>query len=180
MAREEEAAKKGKAGAEEGKSPATKETTNAESIKLIGGLVALGSGLLVLALIAGGALIAGTATAEKIAIGAFGVIGTLVGAYFGQKIGSDGSKDATERANQEATKAQIYAAHLPPNEATEVIKLAHAAATGEELKAPAPTPEHGSADDAGAAGEARAAEEAGAAGEAGAAEGAGGAGKENG
>ena len=186
MASEEEAAKKGKVGAEEGKSPVTKETTNAESIKLIGGLVALGSGLLVLALIAGGALIAGTATAEKIAIGAFGVIGTLVGAYFGQKIGSDGSKDATERANQEATKAQIYAAHLPPKEATEVIQLAHAAATGEELKTPAPTSEHESAGDAGAAGEAGAAGKAGAAGEAeaagetGAAEGAGGAGEENG
>ncbi len=132
---------------EEAKSSAAQETTNAESIKLIGGLVALGSGLLVLALIAGGALISGTATAEKIAIGAFGVIGTLVGAYFGQKIGSDGSKEATERATQEATKAQIYAAHLPPSEATDVIKLAHAAATGEALPEPAPAPRRPSAGD---------------------------------
>jgi hypothetical protein len=161
MASEEEATKgkgseegkvtKPAAAKEEGKSSApSQETTNAESIKLIGGLVALGSGLLALALIAGGALIAGTATAEKIAIGAFGVIGTLVGAYFGQKIGSDGSKEATERATQEATKAQIYAAHLPPAEATDVIKLAHAAATGEAL--PVPASEHGSAGDAKGAG----------------------------
>lgn len=138
MASEEVEKKDG--GSNEKTQSATAEKTKSESIKLIGGLVALGSGLLVLGLIAGGALSVGTATAEKIAIGAFGVIGTLVGAYFGQKIGSDGTKDATERADKEATKAQIYAAHLPEGEASEIVRLAHRAATGEDLPLPAPPP----------------------------------------
>jgi hypothetical protein len=115
----------------------TSAKSNAESIKLIGGLVALGSGLLVLGLIAGGALAVDSDNAVKVATGAFGVIGTLVGAYFGQKIGSDGVKEAATRADQEATKAQIYAAHLPAAEAPQIVAMAHAAATGKPLqKAP--------------------------------------------
>jgi hypothetical protein len=113
------------------------EKSSTESIKLIGGLVALTAGLIILALIAGGAIVAGTATAEKIALGAFGVIGTLVGAYFGQKVGSDGTKEATKlaetegkKAQQEAVKAQVYAAHLPAGEAAAIVKLAHAVASG--------------------------------------------------
>jgi TRAP-type mannitol/chloroaromatic compound transport system permease large subunit len=113
------------------------EKSSTESIKLIGGLVALTVGLIILALIAGGAIVAGTATAEKIALGAFGVIGTLVGAYFGQKVGSDGTKEATKlaeaeskKAQQEAVKAQVYAAHLPAGEAPAIVKLAHEVASG--------------------------------------------------
>jgi hypothetical protein len=116
---------------------AASEKLSTESIKLIGGLVALGSGLLILALIAGGAMVAGSAVAEKIALGAFGVIGTLVGAYFGQKVGSDGTKEATklaaaegEKAHSEAIKAQVYAAHLPAGEAATVVKLAQEVANG--------------------------------------------------
>jgi hypothetical protein len=120
--------------------PSAGKASGAESIKLIGGLVALGSGLLVLALIAGGALVVNSDDAVKIATGAFGVVGTLVGAYFGQKIGSDGVKEASSRADQEATKAQIYAAHLPAAEAPKIVALAHAAATGKSLPDPLQAP----------------------------------------
>jgi hypothetical protein len=106
------------------------EPSKAESLKLIGGLIALGAGLLALGLITGGALWSGTDNAVKIATGAFGVIGTLVGAYFGQKVGSDGTKEAVARAGEEATKAQVYAAHLPPGEAAAIVELAHKAAAG--------------------------------------------------
>lgn len=120
--------------------PSASKASSAESIKLIGGLVALGSGLLVLALIAGGALAVNSDNAVKVATGAFGVVGTLVGAYFGQKIGSDGVKEATTRADQEATKAQVYAAHLPASEASRIVALAHAAATGKTLENPPRAP----------------------------------------
>jgi hypothetical protein len=100
------------------------------SIKLIGGLVALATGLVVIGLVAGGAIIAGTDNAAKIATAAFGVIGSTVGAYFGVKIGTDGTQKAIEAQREEATKAQVYAAHIPPDQAGEVVAMAQAAAEG--------------------------------------------------
>jgi hypothetical protein len=121
---------------------ALKEKLSTESIKLIGGLVALGSGLIILALIAGGAIVAGTTVAEKIGLGAFGVIGTLVGAYFGQKVGSDGTKEATKlaetegkKAHEEAAKAQVYAsylAHPPAADVQAVVRFAEEVAAGQK------------------------------------------------
>jgi hypothetical protein len=57
------------------------------------------------------------------------VIGTLVGAYFGVKIGTDQTKTAmeqTDRAHsalrEEAAKAQAFAAHVPPSEANRALR----------------------------------------------------------
>jgi hypothetical protein len=101
---------------------------SADSLKLVGGLVALSGGLLVLGLIAGGAFIADPGDASSIATGAFGVIGSIVGAYFGVKIGTDGTQAAIEAQQKEASKAQVFAAHLPESKATEVLGLAGLAA----------------------------------------------------
>lgn len=93
-------------------------------VKAIGGLVAVAVGVLVVGAVAVIALIKDSDTAATIASSAAGVIATIVGAYFGVKVGSDQSKTAIEAQKEEAAKAQIYAAHLPPEKAEEVIQQA--------------------------------------------------------
>ncbi len=66
--------------------------------------------------------------AATIASAAAGVIATIVGAYFGLKIGSDQTKTASENQKVEAAKAQVFAAHLPPDEAKDILGLANEAA----------------------------------------------------
>jgi hypothetical protein len=102
----------------------------AESIKVIGGLVALATGVVVVGLVAGAAMIAAPSSASSIAAAAFGVIGSTVGAYFGVKIGSDGTQKAVEAQRQEAAKATVYAAHLQPGQAHDVIQMAQQVAEG--------------------------------------------------
>jgi hypothetical protein len=96
----------------------------AESLKLIGGLIALGSGLLVIAAVSAVAIIADNGSANTIATGAFGVVGSIVGAYFGVKIGSDGTRDAVQGQREEAAKAQVFAAHLSDGKAEAAINQA--------------------------------------------------------
>jgi hypothetical protein len=104
---------------------------NPDGLKLIGGLLALVAGLLVLGLIAAGAFIADPSHAGTIATAAFGVIGPIVAAYFGVKIGSDGTQKAidgaqkaTEAHQKEAAKVQVMAAHLPEGKAEDVLREA--------------------------------------------------------
>lgn len=99
-----------------------------DKIKAIGGLVAVGAGVLAVAVIAIIALIKDTSTASTIASAASGVIATIVGAYFGVKVGTDQGKTAMENQKAEAAKAQVFAAHLPADQAKDVLELSKKAA----------------------------------------------------
>lgn len=105
-----------------------KSPTKAESIKLIGGLVAVGIGTLVVGAIAVIALLKGGDTAATVSSAAGGVIATMVGAYFGVKVGSDQTKSALDGQKAEAAKAQAFAAHVPSDKANEIIAQAEEAA----------------------------------------------------
>lgn len=111
-----------------------KEASWTEKIKLIGGLVAVGLGVIAVGTIAVVAIHRNTDTASTIAGAAAGVIATIVGAYFGVKIGTDQTKNAMDQTTKamdkqtvEATKAQVFAAHLPPHEAKDILDIAEAA-----------------------------------------------------
>jgi uncharacterized protein YacL len=99
-----------------------------DKIKAIGGLVAVGAGVLVVGVIAVIALIKDTSTASTIASATSGVIATIVGAYFGVKVGTDQGKTAMENQKAEAAKAQVFAAHLPAEQAKDVLELSKKAA----------------------------------------------------
>jgi hypothetical protein len=99
-----------------------------ERLKTIGGLVAVGIGVLTVGVIAIVAVTKDTETAATIASSASGVIATIVGAYFGVKAGNDRAKDAGDDQKAEAAKAQVYALHLDPAKAPQVQRDAEAAA----------------------------------------------------
>lgn len=99
-----------------------------ERIKVIGGLVAVGIGVIAVATVAIVACALDSEDAATIASAAGGVIATIVGAYFGVKAGTDRAKAAGDDTKAEAAKAQVYALYLPPDEADEVLKEANAAA----------------------------------------------------
>jgi hypothetical protein len=93
-----------------------------EQLKIVGGLVALGSGLIALVVVVIIALaVKPDTTGASIATSAVGVIGSIVGAYFGVKIGSDGTQAAIKAQQQEAAKSHIAALHTPPEKAAEVV-----------------------------------------------------------
>jgi hypothetical protein len=108
--------------------PKAAESTWSEKIKTIGGLVAVVAGVLAVLAIAIVAMLKDTSTAATIASATAGVIATIVGAYFGVKVGSDQSKTANEGQRAEAAKAQVYAAHLPPGDAKGIVAMAEQAA----------------------------------------------------
>jgi hypothetical protein len=96
----------------------------AEALKTIGGLVAVGAGLLALIVIAIFGMAwakSDTSSVVSIAAGAFGVIGTIVGAYFGVKVSSDGTQKAIDALKDAETKASTFAAHLEPDKASQAI-----------------------------------------------------------
>jgi uncharacterized protein YacL len=99
-----------------------------EKVKTIGGLVAVGIGVVVVGVISIIALIKDTSTAATIASSASGVVATIVGAYFGVKVGTDQGKTAMDNQKAEAAKAQVYAAHLPAENAKDVLELGKQAA----------------------------------------------------
>ena len=108
--------------------PRASEPTWTEKVKTIGGLVAVVAGVVAVGVIAIVAMIKNTSTAATIASSAGGVIATVVGAYFGVKVGTDQSKTAIEGQHAEAAKAQVYAAHLPPGDAPDILQRAEEAA----------------------------------------------------
>jgi hypothetical protein len=108
-------------------SKATGDTWS-EKIKTIGGLVAVTVGVIAVGTIAIIALIKNTETSATIASAAGGVIATIVGAYFGVKVGSDQSKTAIDGQKAIGAKAEVYAAHLPPDAAPGIIAMAERAA----------------------------------------------------
>lgn len=99
-----------------------------ERIKVIGGLVAVATGVVAVTVIAVVAVALDSDDAATIASSAGGVIATIVGAYFGVKSGSDRAKAASEDTKAEAAKAQVYALHLPAEKADRVLGQANAAA----------------------------------------------------
>jgi hypothetical protein len=107
---------------------AKKEEPLAERLKTAAGLTAVAIGIVAVGIIAIVAITKNTETAATIASSAGGVIATIVGAFFGVKIGSDQSKTAQNGLKEEAAKAQVYAAHLSPQDADNVIAKAQLAA----------------------------------------------------
>jgi len=102
-----------------------------EALRAIAGLLAVGFGLAALTLIAlvgMGFVKTDNPSVVSIATASFGVIGTVVGAYFGAKASNDSTQKAianTEKAidgmKDEAAKAQSFAAHLDPKQASDAI-----------------------------------------------------------
>lgn len=112
-------------------------TSGIDRLKLIGGLVALTAGLLALIVVVVVSLIVKPdTTGGSIATSAIGVIGSIVGAYFGVKIGTDGTQKAIQAQQQEATKAQVFALHVAPGDAA--TALAHVQTLIESQKAATP------------------------------------------
>ncbi|HEX3317410.1 MAG TPA: hypothetical protein VHR88_05285 [Solirubrobacteraceae bacterium] len=111
--------------------PATRSP--AGDVKLVGGLIALAVGVVAVAVLAGGAMIAAAGDAATIATAAFGVIGSIVGAYFGVKIGTDGTQKAVQAHQDEATRAQVFAAHLQPEKADLALEQARAMVNDQPL-----------------------------------------------
>jgi hypothetical protein len=80
-----------------------------------------------------------------IVTGAFGVIGSVVGAYFGVKVGTDQSKpiaDAAASANEAAAAAQArseaIALHVAPENADRALDAANAAVSAMHAQGQAP------------------------------------------
>ena len=103
-----------------------KPAGKADQIKVIGGLIALSAGLaaLLLVLVISKWVEVDSNQFTQLAAAVVGVIGSIVGAYFGVKIGTDGTQKALESQRQEAARAQIFAAHLDPEVAKDALKLA--------------------------------------------------------
>ncbi len=99
-----------------------------DKVKAIGGLVAVGMGILAVGVIAFVALLEGDEISATIASSAGGVIATIVGAYFGVKVGTDQGKTAMENKKAEAAKAQVFAAHIPAEKAKDILDLSQKAA----------------------------------------------------
>ena len=102
-------------------------SSRSEAIKLIGGLIAVVAGLavlLVIAVVAMREVHADSQSIVPIATSAFGVVGSIIGAYFGVKVGSDGTQKAIAGMQGEAAKAQAFAAHLDPSKADAAIETA--------------------------------------------------------
>jgi hypothetical protein len=105
------------------------------------GLVAVGMGvaaILILALAAVFVLAfkiaSPTDAVVAVATGAFGVIGSVVGAYFGVKVGTDQSKPiaaaaatATEAATAADVRSQALALHVPTELAEQAMTAANQA-----------------------------------------------------
>ncbi|HEV2791154.1 MAG TPA: hypothetical protein VGV69_07640 [Solirubrobacterales bacterium] len=87
-----------------------------DKLKTVGGLTAVTVGVIAVLAIAIAAIVQNSDTAATIASSAGGVIATIVGAFFGVKIGTDQSKTAQNSQKEEAAKAQVYAAHLSPQD----------------------------------------------------------------
>jgi hypothetical protein len=122
--------------------PEPREPSWWQNIQVVGGLTAVSLGLFVVLFIATlsiGVIHDDPDKVATIASAAFTVVGTLVGAYFGVKVGTDQTKTAmqqTDRAHvaarQEAAKAQAFAAHVASGgKPEEVLRLAQEFALGQ-------------------------------------------------
>ena len=87
-----------------------------DRLSSIAGLLAVVAGLLSLIAVSVAAIVAlpsgNGQNVVAVTTGSFGVIGTVVGAYFGVKLGADGRQAAQHAQRAEAAKVQALAAHL--------------------------------------------------------------------
>ncbi len=94
----------------------------------IAGLLAVVAGLLSLIAVSVAAIVAlpsgNGQNVVAVTTGSFGVIGTVVGAYFGVKLGTDGRQAAQHAQRAEAAKVQALAAHLDSDTADRALKEA--------------------------------------------------------
>jgi hypothetical protein len=67
-------------------------------------------------------------------VGAFGVIGSVVGAYFGLKVGAESAQKSADGQRQEAAKAQVFAAHITEANPDVVLQQASDAARAASTK----------------------------------------------
>jgi Na+/H+-dicarboxylate symporter len=94
----------------------------AEKIREVGGLAAVVVGVVSVAAVAIGALVVDSQIAGTIAASAAAAIGSMVGAYFGVKVGTDQSKNTAQKQQEESSKAQVFAAHVPEEKADLVVQ----------------------------------------------------------
>jgi hypothetical protein len=125
-------------------SPGEGRRSWSENIKTIGGLIAVAVGVVAVTVIAIVAIAEGTETAGTIASAAGGVIASVVGAFFGVKVGTDQTRNAVEGERKQAAKAAVFAAHLPESKATEILGLAESIAQGAVPSGSGPRQEPGS------------------------------------
>ncbi len=88
--------------------------TWALGIKAVGGLFAVAVGVIALALIACPAFVVQDSTTTPIVTACVTAIGAVVGAYFGVKVGTDGTSTAIKVLQQASTNAQIAALYVSP------------------------------------------------------------------
>jgi hypothetical protein len=97
-----------------------------ESLSSIAGLLAVIAGLLSLMAVSVAAIVSLPSgdgqNVVAVTTGSFGVIGTVVGAYFGVKLGADGRQAAQHAQRAEAAKVQALAAQLDPEEANKALR----------------------------------------------------------
>lgn len=112
-----------------------KAQTKVEGLKTVAGLTAVAIGAVVVGAIAVIALLKGGDESAQIASSAGGVVATIVGAYFGVKVGTDQTKTAMDQTQKavdgqkaESAAAKVFAAHIPSEKAKEVIGEAEQAA----------------------------------------------------
>lgn len=118
-----------------------------DRLQTVGALVAVGAGLLtllVIACVAIGVVHDDAQSVASIATASFGVIGSVVGAYFGVKVGAEGTARALDAHRAEAARAQAFAAHLPEGRARRALIDADRMARGVPLDEPddLPGPTH--------------------------------------
>ena len=115
----------------------------------VGGLVAVGLGVAAIFMLALAAvfllafkLSSPTDAVVAVATGAFGVIGSVVGAYFGVKVGTDQSKpiaaaaaSATEAAAAAHARSEAIALHVSPENAARALDAANAAVSAMHAQA---------------------------------------------
>jgi hypothetical protein len=96
-----------------------------ESLSSVAGLVAVVAGLLALMAVSVAAIVVlspgNGQNVVAVTTGSFGVIGTVVGAYFGVKLGADGRQAAQHAQRAEAAKVQALAAHLDTDQANQAL-----------------------------------------------------------
>ncbi len=97
---------------------------NANKLLPVGGLVAVASGIAAILVIALATVlvlalnVSGSGAAiSAVATGSFGVIGSVVGAYLGVKIGTDQTSKLADSAAEAHAAAAVYAAHVPSADA---------------------------------------------------------------
>jgi hypothetical protein len=102
-----------------------------DRLSSIAGLLAVVAGLLSLIAVSVAAIFAlpsgNGQNVVAVTTGSFGVIGTVVGAYFGVKLGVDGrqaAQHAQHAQRAEAAKVQALAAHLDSDQADRALKEA--------------------------------------------------------